>query len=211
MQSNTSIGVIVLAAGASTRMMGSPKQLLPFRGRNLLRHAAETALASRGGPVIVVLGAQCERLRAEIDDLPLLVVENELWAEGMGASIRAGITALKEKCPEISGALLMLCDQPFVTPESLNEMLAAYESGGAAAVASEYDGAPGVPALFDRSLFPELLALQGPAGAKRVLQRHRGELLCLPLPAGALDVDTPADYERLQSACADLNDSDHSP
>src|SRR5947208_14502915 len=87
------MGVVILAAGASTRL-GVAKQLLAFRGRSLLRHAVEEALASGCRAVVVVLGAHAARLQEDIDELPALVVLNPRWSEGMGTSIRAGIEAL---------------------------------------------------------------------------------------------------------------------
>ncbi len=84
---------MILAAGASIRM-GTPKQLLSFQGRSLLRHVAEEAIASCYDPVVVVLGSQAEQMQLEVRTLALHVVENQQWAKGMGTSIAAGMTAL---------------------------------------------------------------------------------------------------------------------
>src|SRR5665213_1410174 len=86
-------GCVVLAAGAST-LMGTPKQLLEFEGRALVVRAAEAALASPAWPVVVVLGAHAETIRPALARLPVLVVENPAWSEGMASSIRAGVTTL---------------------------------------------------------------------------------------------------------------------
>ena len=191
-----SIGAVILAAGTSQRM-GSPKQLLTFNGNSLLRRAVQTALATQCQPVIVVLGAHAERLQTEISDLPVTVVENCLWAEGMGSSIRTGIAALRECSKQAAGVVLMLCDQPFVTAQTIDRLISVYEQSQPIAVASEYGGSLGAPALFSRELFAELSALNSAEGARQILKRHREEVLGLAVPEAIWDVDTPADYERL--------------
>ncbi len=175
--------LILLAAGASTRL-GRPKQLLPFRGQSLLRHAAQTALAASCRPVVVVLGAGDERLRPELAGLPVQTVFNPHWTEGVASSIRAGIEAVAAEA-----ALFMLCDQPFVTAEMLDRIARCHRQDRAAIVASEYEGALGAPALFSREFFPELAALKGDAGAKKILLRHADRLARVPMPEAAFDVD----------------------
>ena len=192
------VGLILLAAGGSSRL-GHPKQLLPYRGRTLLRHAADTALASVCRPVIVVLGSQPDRLRPELAGLDIRIADNPTWEQGMGSSIRAGLDALGASAPDVAGVLLMLCDQPLITPASLDALVQSHLDTGSPLVASEYGGTRGVPAFFSRALFPELRALKDAQGAKAVITRHEAEAVALPLPAGVLDVDTAEDYERLRS------------
>ena len=196
-----SVGCIILAAGASRRM-GEPKQLLMYEGKSLLRRATETALQSACRPVVVVLGAHSDRLRDEVSDLPVVVVENPGWSEGMGASIRAGVAALQSAAEEVEAAVLMFCDQPLITPRIVDELTAVYGKTCPLAVASEYGGTCGVPALFSRRLFSELNSLEGAEGAKQIIKRHRGRVLCIAVPEGVMDVDTPADYERLEKLIA---------
>ncbi|MGE0883944.1 MAG: NTP transferase domain-containing protein [Blastocatellales bacterium] len=191
-----SVAAIILAAGKSQRM-GSPKQLLMFNGNSLLRHAVQTALASICDPVVVVLGAHIERLREEISDLPVKVVENHLWAEGLGASIRTGIAAIAAGSEQVAGAVMMLCDQPFVTSHTLDCLVSVYKESQPLAVASEYAGSLGVPALFGHKLFAELMALKSAEGAKHILKRNEQNISYLPVPEAIWDMDTPADYERL--------------
>jgi molybdenum cofactor cytidylyltransferase len=197
------IGLVILAAGASMRM-GAAKQLLPFRGRTLLRHTTEEALASACRPIVVVLGAHAERLQQEITELPVQVVVNARWSEGMGTSIRAGIEALTAGPggDEVGAAVLAVCDQPFFSAGIIHELIAATPAFRHALVAASYEGTRGTPALFSRSLFPELLALDGHEGARRVIQAHPDETLAIPFPEGALDVDTPEDYARLMNTPA---------
>ena len=192
------VGLIVLAAGGSSRL-GHPKQLLPYRGRTLLRHAAETALASACRPIVVVLGASADRLHPEVAALEVLVAENPDWEQGMGSSIRVGLASLETSAPDLIGVVLMLCDQPLITPPSLDALVQSHLDTDSPLVASEYGGTHGVPAFFSRTLFPELRALRNVQGAKAVITAHAPEAIALPLPAGVWDVDTAADYERLRS------------
>jgi len=196
------VGLIVLAAGGSSRL-GHPKQLLPYRGRTLLRHAAETALLSVCRPVIVVLGAQPDRLRPELSGLDVRVVDNPGWEAGMGSSIRAGLAALETASPDGAGLVLMLCDQPLITPDSLDALVRAFDDTGSPLVASAYADTRGVPAFFSRALFPELRALPDAQGAKPIIMRHAANAIALPLPAGVWDVDTEADYNRLFETAAE--------
>ena len=192
------IGLILLAAGGSSRL-GHPKQLLPYRGRTLLRHAAETALASVCRPIVAVLGAQADHLRPEMAGLEVLIVENPGWEEGMGSSIRTGLAALEMSAPDVSGVLLMLCDQPLLSPKALDALVRSHLDTGSPLVASEYGGTRGVPAFFSRALFPKLRALKDAQGARAVIAAHASEMVALPLPAGIWDVDTAADYALLRS------------
>jgi len=186
----------VLAAGGSTRL-GSPKQLLPHRGTSLLRHAAETAVAVGAARVVVVVGAEAERLRAELNGLAVLIAENQCWAEGLSTSVRAGLDAL-EAATEPEALLFTTCDQPFVTPDLLRAMIAVYEASRPPVVACEYAGAVGVPALFDRALWNELRDLSGDSGARRIIERHLAQAVRVPFPEGAVDVDDAEDARRLR-------------
>jgi molybdenum cofactor cytidylyltransferase len=192
------IGVVILAAGASTRL-GVPKQLLTFRGRSLLRHTVEEALTSGCHPIVVVLGAHAERLQEEIDDLPVTVVVNARWSEGMGTSIQAGLAALTTAAggDAVGAVVLAVCDQPFFSAAILHALIAAHQRSGRAIVATTYEGTCGVPALFSRSLFPHLIALDGHEGARRVIQGRPNETVVVPFPEGAFDIDTAEDYARL--------------
>jgi len=186
--------LLLLAAGASTRM-GRPKQLLPYRGRTLLRHAAETAAATACAPLVLVTGALHAELAAEVAGLPFRVVHNAEWATGMASSIRAGLAAVAEARP--AAVLIMLADQPLLTPALLGQLLARQQATGAPAAAAAYADVLGVPAVFARAVLPELLQLQGAQGASRLLARLGTAVARVPFPAGLLDVDTPAQYAAL--------------
>lgn len=200
-RSRPSTAIIVLAAGASTRM-GRPKQLLTYGGRTLLRNAAEMAAASVCRPIIVVLGAYADQMQSEIDGLPVQQVVNERWTEGMGSSISAGLEGLKH-CDREGAAkavVLMLCDQPFVTASVINNLVTVYRSNGTGIVASEYGGTVGVPALFGHEYFADLAALSGAAGAKQIIDAHTSDVVRVRFPQGATDVDTAEDYRQLLRA-----------
>jgi molybdenum cofactor cytidylyltransferase len=184
--------IVVLAAGASTRM-GTPKQLLPWRdGVPLVRCQAETALAARLGPVSVVVGADAAACREALAGLPIAIVENDAWREGMAASIRAGLAAALAADPTLATVLLLLGDQPLVDAAGLRALAAA--RGPAHVAAAAHDGARlGPPALFARALFPRLAALRGDAGARALLRDPALRVAAVPWPEAAVDLDTPGD------------------
>ncbi len=190
------IGVLVLAAGASRRL-GTPKQLLPYLGKSLLRHAAQAALDAACGPVIAVLGAYREHTEKEITDLPLEIAVNTRWETGMASSIHVGLEHLMARL-ETRAVIVMLCDQPRVDAELVKKLVSTYEETHAPLVAAGYSGTHGVPALFDRRLYPALLKLAGAQGAKRIMLANAAHLVEVPAPQAAQDIDTLADYERLQ-------------
>ena len=195
---SSTIGLIILAAGASTRM-GTPKQLLLYQGCSFIRHITEVAIASVCQPITVVLGANAERIKSELNQLPVQIVENQQWEEGMSSSIRVGIEALLAMNPHLEAVAIALCDQPFVSPQTLNQLVEAYHFTGKPIIASEYAGTLGVPALFSRTLFSELMTLKSTEGAKQVIRKHIHEVYSVPFPEGAIDIDTPNDYEQLQT------------
>jgi molybdenum cofactor cytidylyltransferase len=198
-----STGIVILAAGESARM-GEPKQLLAYRGKTLLRHTIDIAhsvarILLSASPIVVVLGARAGNLREQIDDADVIVAENPDWREGMGTSLRVGLNALLAAHPSIPAVIFLVCDQPLLTADTLGNLITTHERTGSAIVASEYGGALGVPALFARSMFPELLALKGDVGARQIIRAHRDQATGVPFQDGAVDIDTPADYARLGS------------
>jgi len=122
---------------------------------------------------------------------------NPLWETGMASSIRAGVEGLVSADADTAAAVLLLCDQPHVTPDVISSLITAHRATGSAVIASQYGGSSGVPALFGRALFAELARLEGTAGAKQVIKRHASEAHFLPFPSGEVDVDTPDDFSRL--------------
>lgn len=196
-----SIAAVILAAGASTRY-GQPKQLLYYEGQSLLRRAVEAVAGSVCRPIVVVLGASATSCADEVRGLPVHLTENATWMKGMGDSLRAGIEAASALAPAVAAVGVVLCDQPLVSPQLINALARRYRESGALIVASAYAGTLGVPALFDRSLFEQLLALNGGDGARRIIERSKGHVAAIPFPAGVVDIDTPQDYAVLQTSAA---------
>jgi len=180
------IGVLVLAAGASRRL-GVPKQTLRYGDRSLLRLAVESAVGSACGPAVVTLGANAELCRREINDLPVRVIENIHWKKGMSSSIKTGLLALQA---EVRAMIIMTVDQPHVTARVIDQIANAYITGSSTIVASAYAGTLGVPALFDRTHFPDIMSLEGDSGAKSVIARNSGRVNVIPFELGAIDIDT---------------------
>jgi molybdenum cofactor cytidylyltransferase len=192
------ISIIILAAGSSTRM-GQPKQLLLYEGETLLSRAVRAALETPYRPVVVVLGSQAEALQKGLSATEARIVFNQEWAEGMSSSIRCGLRALETAGSETTeAAILMLCDQPFVKSGTIVRLVEIYLAQRPLFVASEYetkDGKTrGVPALFSRALFAELMELRGAAGAKLIITRHEAAGSIIAVPEAAFDIDTPGDY-----------------
>ena len=188
------VAAVVLAAGGSVRM-GQLKQLLPVGGQPMVRRVVEAVHAAGLAQVVVVVGAQAGEVEQALAGVPVDVVTNEQWAEGMSTSLGAGLQALR---PEIQGALIVLADQPALTPDLLNTLVARYRATGAPIVVPFYQGQRGNPVLFDRSLFPELLAVEGDQGGRALLVRHQEQMERIEVddPATVLDVDTRQDYEK---------------
>lgn len=190
--------MVILAAGGSTRL-GSPKQLLAYRGRSLLRHSVEAALETACRPVVVVLGSGADRLKEELAGMEVVTVENPDWDKGVGASIRRGVETLGTVAPTVDGALLMLCDQPLIRLEMLESLVRAFREGqpSCQAASAVYEGTRGVPAVFGRALLAEMALLPDEAGAKGLLRRKGANVAEVLMPEAATDVDTRAEYESL--------------
>ncbi|MEP6754327.1 MAG: nucleotidyltransferase family protein [Chthonomonadales bacterium] len=189
-------GIVILAAGESARM-GQPKQLLPYNGRSLLRHATETALDVANSAVVVVLGAFADQIEPELAGLSITIAHNADWSTGMGGSLRCGLQELLRIEPGCDRVLFMLCDQPHLSTAHLELLIQSGNGQLERIVASEYSGDPGVPALCGKSYFSELLALDGSGGAKQLFKAHREHVVTVPFPDGDIDIDTLQDFAKL--------------
>jgi len=187
------IAAVILAAGASSRF-GKPKPLAQFRGEALVRRAVRAATIAGCTPVCVVTGEASELWRSELADCPAVLIPNPDWSEGIASSIRAGVQHAQEN----EAVLLMTCDQPLVDADALRQLIDLRLTSGKPIVAAAYAKTIGIPALFDRSFFPELLRLLGDEGAKSILLAHREEVAEFSFPDAAIDVDTPGDLEQLE-------------
>ena len=182
----TPFGVVLLAAGESSRM-GTAKQLLPYRGETLVRHATRIAIDSGASEVVVVLGSQAENVQKALLGLTITIVENPDWHSGMGGSIACGVSALSEA---VKVAVVALADQPRITPEHLR----ALADRACPIAASLYDGVLGAPCAFARSEFPRLRELTGDRGMRQLLRSGNLPVESVPFEHGVLDLDTPEAY-----------------
>lgn len=197
------VAVVLLAAGVSRRF-GSPKQLHPWAGRPLVRHMAETALASRAARLVVVTGAYRAEVEAALAGLPLELVHNADFAAGQSSSVRRGLAAAQSG----SGAeaiLFLPVDMPLLESATLDRLIEAFVAagdnegnggnGGPAAVVPTYGGRRGAPVLFARRLFGELDGLTGDQGGRALLPRHPREILevAVAREIEGRDIDTPED------------------
>ena len=173
--------------------MGSPKQLLRIGDSTLLNHAVECALAAQLGPVFVVLGANADQIAPELKASNAILILNASWKQGMHTTIRSGIQVLEQSAPNCDAVILMGCDQPHVSPANLQALAGVFDRKMSPAVASQYAGTLGTPALFSRKLFEQLKALKS-GGAKTVLNELGAAVQACDLAGGEIDLDTMAEY-----------------
>jgi len=186
--------VVILAAGQSSRL-GQPKQLLKYQNKTLLQHAIDTAKQSSVRSIIVVLGSNAEVILNETDKSDIQVVKNDDWESGIASTIRSGIQVLQTNT---DAAILMVCDQPFVTPDLLNSLIEKQKETSKSIIASQYGETIGTPVLFRKQFFSELMVLKGDAGAKKIMLRHPDLVETVSFPQGGIDIDTIDDYKALE-------------
>jgi molybdenum cofactor cytidylyltransferase len=193
---NSRIGAVILAAGMSSRM-GEAKQLLRLGENTLLGQVVEIVRGSRVDEIVLVLGHAAETIKESIAIQNLRVVINEAYRQGMGSSLRTGLAALP---PEVDAALIVLADQPFIRPATLNRLIDQYEQSGAQIVIPIFKGFRGNPILLDRSVFPEVMALTGDIGCRAIFGNHLEGIVKVPVEdiGILLDLDSKNDFERLQ-------------
>lgn len=188
------VGAVILAAGGSTRMGGdTPKPLLLWRGKPLVRHAAESALNAGLSPVRVVVGAHAPAVRSALAGLPLEIVENPHWQDGQSTSIRAALKGL----PDVGALIFMPADQPQTPATLLRALMDLHAQTLAPVLAPIVDGARTTPTLFDRETFTALNALRGDVGGRAIFGNYPPTYLPWHDFSLLLDVDTPEDYARL--------------
>ncbi len=195
------IAAILLAAGRSTRMGGPNKLLAQIGGKPLVRIAAEQALASRASPVIVVSGHQREQIESALAGLDLRIVHNPDFAQGLGTSLRAGVSAVPT---DADGAIVCLADMPQVSSSLIDRLIAAFDpEKGALVVVPTMNGKRGNPVLWSRRFFPDLMAIDGDIGARHLIASYAEAVTEVPVTGNAafLDVDT---VETLAAVKADI-------
>lgn len=188
------IAIIILAAGSSSRM-GRSKQLLEIEGEPMLCRCVKVALEINSAKVVVILGANEKPHRDLIGKLPVHIVSNYYWKTGMGSSIKTGLNYLLQSCNELEGVIIMVCDQPALTSAHLKILIQKFYEKKKAIIASAYDSSSGVPVLFGRSFFSNLLLLSDEQGAKKIVQQFPEQVENVAFPSGSVDLDTEEDYQ----------------
>lgn len=198
--SEVKIGGLLLAAGGSSRL-GRPKQLIEFKGSTLLRRAAETLAATTCETKVVVLGAAVDECLNELGGLDLETYINSDWNEGMSGSIKAGLLRILDIEPATSAIIITLCDQPYMTTDIVESLITKYRRIRPPVVAAEYNNVCGVPALFSREMFDDLLQLAGDKGAQSVISKAAPKVIRISVPEAAFDIDSPEDLISLREVC----------
>lgn len=175
-----------------SRRMGAPKQLLRLGGKTLLERTLENVGASQAGEVVLVLGAGAEEIQKQISTPGLKVVINPYYQQGMGSSLRTGLSAVS---PKAQAALVVLADQPFVSPATLDALIAYHRAASPQIAIPLYRGFRGNPVLLDRSVFPELMTLSGDVGCRAIFGSHTEGIHKVPVDdiGVLLDIDTAED------------------
>lgn len=188
--------VVIIAAGESKRL-GSPKQLLLLDKDTMLNRLIKMVQKAVDFPIYLVLGANAEKIKAQLPNTNLNIVENNEWQEGMGSSIRIGVQAVIDSANKYDGVLILVCDQPHLSETAIKDLISLQANKKSSITASFYANIAGTPALFHQTAFSDLLALKGDQGAKRIIQQRDQELAKLQFEMGVLDIDTPEDYQQL--------------
>jgi molybdenum cofactor cytidylyltransferase len=193
------VAAVVLAAGGSSRF-GKPKQFALFRGETFIRRIVAAAIEAGCAPVVVVTGEDSAQVTSELTGLTVWIAMNPRWSSGLGSSIGVGVQRAIDLAADLDASLLLTCDQPFVTAAVLAQIIQLRLTSGKPIVASAYTTTLGIPAVFDRSCFPDLLRLEEDSGAKRIILARPDDVVSFDFPAGEIDIDTAADYEKLDQA-----------
>ena len=187
------IGVLILAAGSSSRM-GTSKQMLPLEGKSLLARTISAALEAKLDNIVVVLGSNADEHRIEANEFPVTTLLNNDWYKGMGTSIKTGTQHFRSQ-ESISGIIILVCDQPKLSSQMILALIEKEKETHKPIIASQYANTLGVPALFMRTVFDKLLTVPDEQGAKKVIMQNRDHLSIVDFPDGAIDLDTKEDYD----------------
>jgi len=191
-----SFGIIILAAGSSSRL-GQPKQLLSYQHKTLLDHTIEAARKAAKERVVVILGENYQLIKEHIYSTGVKIVYNPGWQEGISSAIRTGLSAIRKENPELEQVILAVCDQPFLTDLIFEKLITKATTSGKGIVASTYAQTLGTPVLFGKAYFDDLAALKGKEGAKTLLGKYQDDITAIPFENGEIDIDTPDDYRKL--------------
>lgn len=195
MNRESRLAVVLVAAGPSTRL-GQPKQLVKIGGESLVRRVARLLLELEPSSVTVVSGCESEEIEAEISGVPVDVVYNRYWEEGMGGSITCGV---RQVADDVDGILVMVCDQWRLEIDDLTRLIDSWKADiSAIVVANWHEGeafVSGPPVIFPGTLIPELKFMTRSRGARQVIDRHMDIVEFVTMENAAFDLDRPADLE----------------
>jgi molybdenum cofactor cytidylyltransferase len=189
-------GIIILAAGSSSRM-GEIKQLMMYKNKTFLQHIIGEAEKATLDPVICVTGYESELIKRSISGMDVSIVYNELWHEGMGTGIAAGIK--QAILSGVDSVIIAVSDQPHVSSGLFGTMQALKDRSGKGIIASSYAGTLGTPVMFGKNYFTTLQTLNGNQGAKNIVNLNLPDVSTVDFEKGYIDIDTKADYEKLIS------------
>src|SRR5215467_1037717 len=195
MERASGVSAVVLAAGMSRRM-GTPKQLLRIEGQTVLELTLGNVRSSQVDEIVLVLGFAAEAVEKETPISNVNVVRNADYEQGMGTSLRSGLAAVNQAA---SAAIIVLADQPFVQPATLNKLMECHRGRRAQIVIPTFRGFRGNPVLLDRSVFAELRSLSGDVGCRAIFGNHTEDIYKLPVddPGILLDIDSRDDFMAL--------------
>lgn len=200
MSNETKIAILILAAGGSSRM-GSPKQLLKWKGSNLINHTISKAIKLKAKYIFVVLGANVDLIKPEIEHEEVRIVINHDWENGLGSSISESMNFIFKSKLDIDGLLILLADQPLIEYDHYLKLINSFFPGKKSIVATKYkDNNLGVPALFDKFYFNELRNLNSDFGAKQVISKYAKIVISNENEKSRFDIDTPQQYQDLYRA-----------
>ncbi len=190
------IQILILAAGKGRRM-GRTKQLLPYQSQTLIGKVIDLANSLSLGKPLVILGYEAEKINSSIDHSKAHIRVNPNWQEGMGNTLAYGAKEASVMHPDLEAILVLLADQPRISKSHLILLIKEYKKKKAAIISTQYPSGGGVPAIFDHSIFPDLMRLKGEGGARKIIRRFSNALLLPPEEGEVWDVDTPEDYQQL--------------
>ena len=193
-----SIAIIILAAGSSSRL-GQPKQLLQYNNKSLLQHVVSQVMSLQNILPLLVLGSSKQIIEKDVEDLNIEIVHNDDWQLGMSTSIKAGLSAALKKNKNLQAVMFVVCDQPFITTDLLNEMIQTFMRSDKGIIAASYAETFGTPMLFAEKYFNQLLQFQNDEGAKKVAIQNKNDLAVVPFNEGEIDIDTMDAYQKLLS------------
>lgn len=189
-------GIVILAAGNSSRL-GRPKQLLEYKDSTLLKNTISEALRVENSFLIVVTGSNHNVIEKELNLPEIKFSFNAEWETGMASSIVKGLKELFQLNPDYEKCIFSVCDQPFVTSLTFENLISEYHKIEKGIIASAYSETLGTPVLFHRKYFNELLDLKGQEGAKKVIKKYSDDVVSVPFEKGNIDIDTEEDYNNL--------------